>query len=125
MDEAFTDKVLNLMAGGFTILNGIFGVIYIYKHRENRTFGWKFRIFLTLLEFGMGIFFVAASDSIEVGSYMILGSITTVAGTIEVFHAITRKNLEDVVKDGKNMINAFKDKPNDEDGDGIIEKDEY
>ena len=125
MNEAFTDKVLNLMAGGFTILNGIFGVIYIYKHRENRTFGWKFRIFLTLLEFGMGIFFVAASDSIEVGSYMILGSITTVAGTIEVFHAITRKNLEDVVKDGKNMINAFKDKPNDEDGDGIIEKDEY
>lgn len=117
MNEAFTDKVLNLMAGGFTVLNGIFGTIYIFKHLENKNFGFYFRIVLTLLEFGMGSFFIIASDSIEVSSYLILGSITTIAGIIEVAHVITRENLESVVKDGKGMINAFKSTPNEKDKD--------
>ena len=122
MNEAFTDKVLNLMAGSFTILNGIFGVIYILKNADNKNFGWKFRIVLTLVEFGMGLFFIINSSSIKVESYMILGSITTIAGVIEVFHAMTRKNIADAVKDSKDMINAFKDEPNDEDGDGFLDE---
>lgn len=123
MNESFTDKILNLMAGGFTILNGVFGVIYIFKHLDNKNFGWKFRIGLTLVEFGMGLFFIFASDSIEVSSYAILGSITTVAGIIEVFHAITRENLENTIRDGRDMINAFKDEPKiDEDGDGFLDE---
>ena len=122
MNEAFTDKVLNLMAGSFTILNGVFGIIYIFKNADNKNFGWKFRIVLTLVEFGMGLFFIINSSSIKVESYMILGSITTIAGVIEVFHAMTRKNIADAVKDSKNMINAFKDEPNDEDGDGFLDE---
>lgn len=122
MNESFTDKILNLMAGGFTILNGIFGVIYVARHRENKTFGWKFRIVLTLIEFGMGTFFILASDSIAVESYMVLGSITTVAGIIEVFHAITRENIENAVKDSRNIVRALKDEREDEDGDGFLDE---
>jgi len=122
MNESFTDKILNLMAGGFTILNGVFGVIYLIKHKDNKNFGWKFRVGLTLVEFIMGFFFIFASSSIDVGSYMILGSITTIAGIIEVAHAMTRENLENTVRDGKDMIKAFKDEPLiDEDGDGFLD----
>lgn len=116
-NENFTDKVLNLIAGGFSILNGIFGVIYIFHHLDNKNFGWKFRIGLTLLEFGMGAFFIINSDSIEVTNYMVLGAITTIAGVIEIFHSITRENLENTIKDGKDMIKAFTDKDADSEDD--------
>jgi uncharacterized membrane protein HdeD (DUF308 family) len=122
MNESFTDKILNLMAGGFTILNGVFGILYILKHKDNKNFGWKFRIGLTIVEFAMGIYFIFASDSIGVSSYAVLGSITTIAGIIEVFHAMTRQNLEDAVRDGKDMIKAFKDDSVDEDGDGFLDE---
>ena len=107
INESFTDKILNLMAGGFTILNGVFGVIYVLKHQDNKTFGWKFRIGLTAVEFIMGIYFIFASDSIGVNSYMILGSITTIAGVIEVFHAITRENIESSIQDSKDIVKVF------------------
>lgn len=122
MNESFTDKILNLMAGGFTILNGVFGIIYVVKHRENKTFGWKFRIALTIVEFIMGLFFIIKSDSIAVESYAILGSITTIAGIIEVFHAITRENIENAVKDSRNIVRALKDEREDEDSDGFLDE---
>ena len=109
VNESFTDKILNLMAGGFTILNGVFGVIYVLKHQDNKNFGWKFRIGLTAVEFIMGIYFIFASDSIGVNSYLILGTITTIAGVIEVFHAITRENIESSIQDSKNIVKVFTD----------------
>lgn len=108
VNENFTNKVLDLMCGGFTILNGVFGCIYIYKNREKKNFGWKFRIGLTVLEFGMGIYFIIASNSINATGYAIMGSMTTIAGIIEVAHAITRQNIEDAVKDSKDIVKALK-----------------
>jgi uncharacterized membrane protein HdeD (DUF308 family) len=108
VNENFTNKVLDLMCGGFTILNGVFGCIYIYKNRERKNFGWKFRIGLTVLEFGMGIYFIIASNSINATGYAIMGSMTTIAGIIEVTHAITRQNIEDAVKDSKDIVKALK-----------------
>ena len=37
INESFTNKVLDLMAGFFTCLNGVFGAINIYKGRDNKT----------------------------------------------------------------------------------------
>lgn len=108
VNENFTNKVLDLMCGGFTILNGVFGCIYIYKNRERKNFGWKFRIGLTVLEFGMGIYFIIASNSINATGYAIMGSMTTIAGIIEIAHAITRQNIEDAVKDSKDIVKALK-----------------
>ena len=108
VNENFTNKILDLMCGGFTILNGVFGCIYIYKNREKKNFGWKFRIGLTVLEFGMGIYFIIASNSINATGYAIMGSMTTIAGIIEVAHAITRQNIEDAVKDSKDIVKALK-----------------
>ncbi len=109
VNESFTNKVLDLMCGGFTILNGVFGAIYVYKHLDNKNFGWKFRVGLTIIEFGMGLYFILASNSINATGYLIMGSITTVAGIIEIAHAITRENLENTLKDSKDIVKAFKD----------------
>lgn len=108
VNENFTNKVLDLMCGGFTILNGVFGCIFIYKNREKKNFGWKFRIGLTVLEFGMGIYFIFASNSINSTGYAIMGSMTTIAGIIEIAHAITRQNVEDAIQDSKDIVKALK-----------------
>ena len=109
VNESFTNKILDLMCGGFTILNGVFGAIYVYKHMDNKNFGWKFRVGLTVVEFGMGLYFIFASNSINSNGYLIMGSITTVAGIIEIAHAITRENIENTLKDSKDIVKAFKD----------------
>ena len=114
VNENFTNKVLDLMCGGFTILNGIFGVIYVVKNRDRKNFGWKFRVGLTIFEFAMGLYFIFASNSINATGYLIMGSMTTVAGIIEIAHAITRENIENAVKDSKDIIKAFKDEEDEE-----------
>ena len=114
VNEGFTNKVLDLMCGCFTILNGIFGCIYVYKNREEKNFSWKFRIALTAIEFGMGLYFIFASNSINSVGYAIMGSLTTIAGLIEITHAITQENIENTLKDGKNIIKVLKDEKDDE-----------
>lgn len=109
INEMFTNTILDLMCGGFTILNGVFGAIYVYKRRENKNFGWKFRVGLTTLEFAMGTYFILLAGEIGSNLYLYMGSLTTLAGIIEIGHAITRENLENAVKDGKDIIRAFKD----------------
>ncbi|MBR2658827.1 DUF308 domain-containing protein [Candidatus Saccharibacteria bacterium] len=118
LNEGFTNKALNLMSGFFTILNGVFGVIYIFKNRENKTFWWKFRIILTLVEFAVGIYFIFASDSIEIVWYIIMGSLTTIAGAIEIFLSFNAENLRGTLEDGKNIGKILKNsrKSNDEYG---------
>ena len=115
INESFTNTVLDLMCGGFTILNGVMGTIYVVKHRENKNFSWKFRIGLTVLEFGMGIYFILASNSIDASGYSIMGSITTVAGVIEVFHALKEHALRDAIKDSKNIVSALSGAPKETD----------
>ena len=125
VNESFTNTVLDLMAGGFTILNGVFGILYIVKNRDNKTFWWKFRFFLTALEFIMGFYFIFASNSIDASGYLILGSTTTVAGIIEVINALRQNALKDAIKDSKDMIRAFKDEPSDRELEDQIEELSY
>ena len=108
-NENFTNKVLNLMAGGFTTLNGVLGVINVYKNRENKDFRWKFMIVLTVIELIIGPYFIITSDSIDINGYIIMGVITTVAGTIEVISALTKDNLKGTIKDGKDIVRIIKD----------------
>lgn len=110
LNEGFMNKVLNLMTGGFTILNGIFGVIFLIKNKDNhRSFFWRFRLGLTIVEFILGPYFIFASDSITPVGFTIMGIITSIAGSIEVFSALTREELEKTLKDGKEIVKAFKD----------------
>ncbi len=108
-NENFTNKVLNLMAGGFTTLNGVLGAISAYKNRDNKDFRWKFMIVLTVIELILGPYFIFASDSIDINGYIIMGVLTTVAGTIEVISALTKDNLKGTIKDGKDIVRIIKD----------------
>lgn len=108
-NPSLTDKALNLMSGGFTILNGVFGAIYVYKHSDDRDFGWKFRAFLTIAEFALGVIFIVMSDSIGVGWYVVMGALTTVAGLIEVVTAFTQENIDSTIEDGKRIVGIITD----------------
>ena len=108
-NENVVDKVLNLMAGFFTTLNGVLGLINAYKKRENKDFHWKMLLVLTIVELLIGPFFIICSDSIEIGWYIVMGIITTIAGSIEVISALTRENLKCTLDDGKKIVKIIKD----------------
>lgn len=110
LNEGFTNKVLNLMSGGFTILNSVFGAIYVYKNREKKNFKWKFRIVLTIIELVVGIYFIIASDSINTVGFIIMGTLTTIAGSIEVFSSLNAQSLRGAVQDGKDIVETLKNK---------------
>lgn len=109
LNESFTNRVLNLMSGCFTILNSVFGAIFVYKKRENKNFKWKFRIVLTLVELVVGVYFIVASDSINQVGFTIMGCLTTVAGAIEVFSSINAESLKNTVEDGKEIVKTLKE----------------
>ena len=108
-NEGFTNKVLNLMAGGFTTLNGVLGAINTYKNRENKDFHWKLMLVLMVLELLIGPYFIFASDDIGINWYIVMGVLTTVAGTIEVISAMTRENLRGALNDGKEIVRIIRD----------------
>lgn len=108
-NEGFTNKILNLMAGGFTILNGILGAINAYKNRENKDFRWKLMLVLVVFELIIGPYFIIASDSISINGYIIMGALTTIAGIIEVISAFTKENLKGTLNDGKKIVHIMKD----------------
>ena len=114
MNESLTNRILNLMAGGFTTFNGVMGIIRAYKGRENKDFRWKFMAVLTVIELGWGIFFLINSDKIGVeggfgvGSYLVMGIITSVAGLIEVISCLNAKTLKDTLEDGKEIVKTMK-----------------
>ena len=107
-NQEFTNKVLNLMAGFFTTLNGVLGVVSEYKNRENKDFRWKFVLVLTVFELILGPFFIISSDAININGYIIMGALTTVAGVIEVISATTRENLRGTMNDGKEIVRIMK-----------------
>lgn len=108
MNESLTNRILNLMAGGFTTFNGVMGAIRAFKGRDNKDFRWKFMLVLTLFELGWGIFFLINSESINIGSYLVMGIITSVAGLIEVISCLNAKTLKDTLEDGKEIVKTMK-----------------
>lgn len=108
MNESFMDKVLNLMCGGFTILNGVMGSIKIYKNRKNIDFQIKFVIVLTVLEFVAGLFFIFAPE-LNITCYIVMGIITAVAGVVETINAFTMDNVKNTLQDGKDIVHIMKD----------------
>lgn len=108
VNESFTDKALNLMAGGFTTFNGVLGAINTYKKRDNKNFRWKFTLGLTIVELIIGPFFIFA-PTVNVTGYIVMGVLTSVAGTIEVISALTMDNIKSTVKDGKDIVRIMKE----------------
>lgn len=106
-NENLTDKALNLMAGGFTTFNGVLGIINAYKGRQNKDFRWRFMLVMTAVELIAGPFFIFA-PSIDIAGYIIMGAITTVAGTIEVISAFTKDNIKCTIQDGKDIVRIMK-----------------
>lgn len=109
INESFTDKVLNLMAGGFTTLNGVLGAIRVFKSRELKNFRWKFTLVLTIIELILGPIFIFA-PTIDINGYIVMGALTSVAGTIEVVSAFTMGNIKNTIKDGKDIARIVKDR---------------
>lgn len=109
INQSFMNKVLNLMAGGFTTLNGVLGIIYIYKNRHERDIRRSLKVILTIVELILGPYFIFMSDSIEIGWYVAMGALTTVAGTIEVISALTPESIKSTVQDGKDIVRILKD----------------
>ncbi len=102
------NTALNIMAGVFTILNGIFGAIYLVKNRNKIDTVWKFKIILTLLEFILGCYFIISSETINLNMFIFLGTLTAVAGTLEIILTASRESLKNTVKDGKSILNTIK-----------------
>ncbi len=109
INESFTDKVLNLMAGGFTTLNGVLGAIKVFKGRELKNFRWKFTLVLTIIELILGPIFIFA-PTIDINGYVVMGALTSIAGTIEVISAFTMDNIKNTIKDGKDIARIVKDR---------------
>ena len=109
INESFTDKVLNLMAGGFTTLNGVLGAIKVFKGRELKNFRWKFTLALTIIELILGPIFIFA-PTIDINGYIVMGALTSIAGTIEVISAFTMDNIKNAIKDGKDIARIVKDR---------------
>ena len=109
VNDGFTNKVLDLMAGGFTTLNGVLGAINTYRNRENKDFRWKLMLVLMVIELILGPYFIFASGSINIPGYIIMGVLTTVAGLIEVISALTMDNLKGALEDSKKIVRVIKD----------------
>ncbi len=109
INQSFMNKILNLMAGGFTTLNGVLGTINLYKRREQRNVRFWLRLVLTVVELVLGLCFVFMSDGIEIGWYVAMGALTIVAGTLEVISALTPETIRGTVQDGKDIVKILKD----------------
>ena len=107
LNEHFTNQLLNLVTGGFTIFNAILGSINLYSTRNNKTTFWKFMLILTIVEFVMGIFFILASSSVNSTGLALMGVITTIAGLIEVISSLSLRSLKDTVTDGRAILETL------------------
>lgn len=110
INQGFMDKVLNLMAGGFTTLNAVIGAIDTYKRREEKNFRWWFKLVLTVVEAVFGPYFVINSDFISTEWYIAMGSLTAVAGAMEVIAALTPDSIKSTIQDGKDIVSIIKEK---------------
>ncbi|MBQ3318644.1 DUF308 domain-containing protein [Candidatus Saccharibacteria bacterium] len=106
--EQLMNTVLNIMTGAFTILNGIFGVLYLLKNRTKIDAVWKFKVVLTLLEFILGSYFIISSETITLTALILLGLLTAVAGVLEIIITASKESLKNTVKDGQSILNTLK-----------------
>lgn len=109
INQSFTNMVLNLMAGGFTTLNGVFGVIFLVRNHDIRGFRFYFKVVLTIVELVFGIYFVVMCNSIEIGWFVAMGTLTMIAGAIEVKSALTPESIRSTMRDGKAIVKILKD----------------
>ena len=107
-NESFMNKVLDLMAGGFTTLNGVLSVIYVYKHKEEKDLRWKMALVLMVIELVLGPYFIIASGSINIPGYIVMGVLTSVAGLVELLSALTHENIKGTLEDGKKIVSIIK-----------------
>lgn len=110
-NEDIMSKILNLMAGFFTTLNGALGLIRAYKQREEKdTVFWRFMMTLTVLELIIGPYFIFGSDSISTPGFAVMGVLTAIAGLIEVISSLSFKSITSTYQDGKDIVKTLKDK---------------
>ncbi len=110
-NEDIMSKILNLMAGFFTSLNGILGLIRAYKQREEKdTVFWRFMMTLTVLELIIGPYFIFGSDSISTPGFAVMGVLTAIAGLIEVISSLSFKSITSTYQDGKDIVKTLKEK---------------
>ena len=108
MNEALVNLILNLIAGGFTIFNGIMGAISLVKRRKERNWRWIVRLVLTLVELGFGTYFIISSSSIDTNGILVMGILTAVAGLIEIISTTNSETLKNTVEDGKAAVRVIK-----------------
>lgn len=108
LNQNFMNRVLNLMAGGFTTLNAVLGGIDTYKKREKRDFRWWLKLVLSVVELILGPYFVICCDTVEGGWFVAMGLLTTVAGTLEVITALTPESIRSTMQDGKDIVRILK-----------------
>lgn len=110
LNEVVTNRLLNIMTGGFTILNGVVGIINVIKKREKHaTFGWKFMLGLAIIELTLGIYFLFMPDDVNIAIQGVVGVITIIAGVIEVIASLRRDVIEKTIQDGKDIVKVLKD----------------
>lgn len=109
LNQNLMNRVLNLMAGGFTTLNGVIGVVNVVKRCRNRNPAWWLRLLLTAVELFLGPYFLASCDTVEGGWFVAMGALTIVAGTIEVIRALSPESLRNTVQDGKDIVRILKE----------------
>lgn len=110
MNEVVTNRLLNIMTGCFTILNGVVGMIHVIKKREKHaTFGWKFMLGLAIIELTLGIYLLVMPDTVSNGMLGAVGIITIIAGIIEVILSLRRDVIEKTIQDGKDIVKTLKD----------------
>ena len=109
LNQSLVNRVLNLMAGGFTTLNGITGVINVVKRWRERDFRWWLKLVLTIVELVLGPYFLICCDTVEGGWFVSMGALTIVAGTIEVITALTPESIRSTMQDGKDIVRILKE----------------
>ena len=109
LNEDFTNRMLNLVTGGFTTFNGVLGAIHAVKNREKwQTMGWRFLLCLAVVELALGIYFLVASASISNDALTVMGIITSIAGVIEVINALRKESIDKIINDGKEIVKTLK-----------------
>ena len=115
INQNIMNRILNLMAGGFTTLNGVLGVVALFKmYKKEQNVRFWFKFVLTAVELILGIYFLVNCDMTGGGWYIAMGALTTVAGTLEVISALTPESIRGTVQDGKDIVRILKDKDSNE-----------
>lgn len=109
LNQTLVNRFLNLMAGGFTTLNGALGIVKIIRRRNERNGFWWFRVILTVVELILGPYFLISCDSVEGGWFVAMGALTIVAGTIEVITALSPESIRSTMQDGKDIVKILKE----------------